>query len=117
MKRLEMFRRASAAWSVAALAAFELRALGLLVQPGRTTCCHDSMLHLRRVALLDGLVRQGVGWLHWLPALVLGYGHPLFNFYPALFLHPSLILHRLGLCRLRLESLHGLERSMRACMI
>jgi hypothetical protein len=28
---------------------------------------------------------------------VLGYDYPLFDFYPALSLHPSLILHRLGL--------------------
>ena len=101
MERWDMFCRASAAWPVAAQAAFELPVLGPLVQPGWMTCCHDSMLHLRRAVQLDGLVRQGVWWPRWLPALVLGYDYPLFNFYPALSLHPSLILHRLGRCRLQ----------------
>jgi hypothetical protein len=108
MESWDMFCRASAAWSVAALAAFELRVLGPLVQPGRMTCCHDSMSHLWRAVQLDGLVGQGVWWPRGLPALALGYDYPLFNFYPALFASLADFASFGPVPVARLESLHGL---------
>jgi len=63
MERWDMFCRASAAWPVAVLAAFELPVLGPLVQPGWMTCCHDSMLHLGRPVGRAGAARRVVAAL------------------------------------------------------
>ncbi len=84
-----------------ALIAFWLPLLGPLVQRGMLTCSHDGVLHLFRTFQLDTLVRQGVLWPRWLPAMVFGYGYPLFNFHPALSYYPPLILHRLGISLLQ----------------
>ncbi len=92
-----MNRKSRTVLPVLALAAFWLSVLVPFIQPGQMTCSHDGLLHWLRAFQLDELVRQGILWPRWAPGLVLGYGYPLFNFYPALALYPLVILHRLGL--------------------
>ncbi len=45
---------------------------------------HDFNLHYYRIPLLNALWEQGIFFSRWSPDLVLGYGSPLFNFYPPL---------------------------------
>lgn len=92
----DAYGRGWGTWGLALLA-FWLPALGPLIQPGQMTCSHDGGLYLLRVFQLDVLVRQGIVWPRWAPGMVLGYGYPLFNFYPSLSFYPATILHSLGL--------------------
>ncbi len=58
----------------------------IVVQPlaGLTPKGHDTLLHIYRIAEINSLLRHGVLFSRWSPDLVLGYGYPLFNFYPPL---------------------------------
>ena len=42
----------------------------------------DGQAHLHRFVAMTLLMRQGDLWPRWIPYLHLGYGYPLFNFYP-----------------------------------
>jgi hypothetical protein len=42
----------------------------------------DAHNHVMRVYFLDHLLRQGAFFPRWWPDLALGYGYPLFNYYP-----------------------------------
>ncbi len=44
----------------------------------------DIRLHIYRVPVVEALWTAGVPFARWLPTLNLGYGSPLFNFYPPL---------------------------------
>ncbi|NLD44723.1 MAG: hypothetical protein GX657_14655 [Chloroflexi bacterium] len=73
-------RARRAVW--AALAAL----VSLAVQPlcGRLPEGHDALLHFYRIPVLSALWRQGSAFSRWAPDLMLGYGYPLFHFYPPL---------------------------------
>lgn len=45
---------------------------------------HDTLLHLYRIPVLNAMWRQGALFSRWSPNLMLGYGYPLFTFYPPL---------------------------------
>ncbi len=45
---------------------------------------HDTLLHLYRIPILNAMWRQGILFSRWTPELMLGYGYPLFTFYPPL---------------------------------
>ena len=45
---------------------------------------HDTLLHLYRIPVLNAMWRQGGLFSRWSPNLMLGYGYPLFTFYPPL---------------------------------
>jgi hypothetical protein len=45
---------------------------------------HDTLLHYYRIPQINALLRQGILFSRWAPDLFLGYGYPLFNFYPPL---------------------------------
>ena len=45
---------------------------------------HDTLLHFYRIAEINALWRQGIFFSRWAPDLMLGYGYPLFHFYPPL---------------------------------
>ena len=61
-------------------------ALVIVVQPllGLPPKGHDTLLHFYRIAEINALLRHGVWFSRWSPDLFLGYGYPLFNFYPPL---------------------------------
>ncbi len=58
----------------------------LAAQPllGRTPEGHDTLLHLYRIPVLASLWREGILFARWAPDLLLGYGYPLFHYYPPL---------------------------------
>ena len=56
----------------------------------------DGHLHLLRLALLDGYIEQGWFYPRWIPALVLGRGYPLLNFYAPASYYVAEALHLLG---------------------
>src|SRR3954467_8174861 len=41
----------------------------------------DTPIHLARLGALDDALAQGELYPRWLPALLLGHGYPLFNYY------------------------------------
>ena len=45
---------------------------------------HDTLLHYYRIPALLSLWGRGVCFSRWMPDLMLGYGYPLFEFYPPL---------------------------------
>ena len=45
---------------------------------------HDTLLHYYRIPALLSLWRRGIYFSRWVPDLMLGYGYPLFEFYPPL---------------------------------
>lgn len=47
-------------------------------------CTDDAAFHLLRLTQLDHLIRQGVWYSRWSPAMAQGYGFPFFNFYAPL---------------------------------
>lgn len=53
----------------------------LLGQPIRG---HDFNLHFYRIPIINAMWEQGIWFSRWSPDLTLGYGSPLFNFYPPL---------------------------------
>ncbi|MBM2847509.1 MAG: hypothetical protein HW418_451 [Anaerolineales bacterium] len=61
-------------------------ALAIVVQPllGPPIHGHDTLLHFYRIPEINALLRHGVWFSRWSPDLFLGYGYPLFNFYPPL---------------------------------
>ncbi|MDO8673779.1 MAG: 6-pyruvoyl-tetrahydropterin synthase-related protein [Dehalococcoidia bacterium] len=58
---------------------------------------HDGLLHLLRLVELDASLRSGDLFPRWSPDLALGYGYPLFNFYPPLAYYLAEGFHLLGL--------------------
>lgn len=71
-------------WGVMLALAFGVLAATLTVGRGLPTG-FDSSLHLYRVVELDHLIKHGLPLSRWNPLLGLGYGFPLFNYYPPLF--------------------------------
>ena len=61
-----------------------LAGLGVQSLAGRLPEGHDTLLHFYRIPALSALWRQGIVYSRWLPDLMLGYGYPLFNYYPPL---------------------------------
>ncbi len=57
----------------------------------------DGGLHLLRLSLLHDYIRQGILLPRWTPALILGYGYPLYNFYAPGAYYLAEVLHLLGL--------------------
>lgn len=57
----------------------------------------DGGLHLLRLSLLHDYIRQGILLPRWTPALILGYGYPLYNFYAPGAYYLAEGLHLLGL--------------------
>lgn len=53
---------------------------------------HDAENHLLRLYTLRWMIEQGVWYPRWLPALYLGYGYPLFNYYAPGFYYLALAL-------------------------
>jgi len=45
---------------------------------------HDTLLHYYRIPVLLSLWGRGIYFSRWVPDLMLGYGYPLFEFYPPL---------------------------------
>jgi uncharacterized membrane protein len=66
-----------------------------LLQPA-LICGDDFRHHLTQVIELDRLLRQGVWYPRWGPDLVLGYGYPVFTYYPPLPRYAAVALHGLG---------------------
>jgi len=56
----------------------------------------DGGLHLLRLSLLHDYIRQGILLPRWTPALILGYGYPLYNFYAPGAYYLAEVLHLLG---------------------
>lgn len=57
----------------------------------------DGLLHFYRLAQLDRALRHGILFPRWAPDLGLGYGFPLFNYYPPLSYYIAELLHPTGL--------------------
>ncbi len=57
----------------------------------------DSAIHLHRLYAMQLLYRQGVFWPRWVSYFHLGYGYPIFNFYPPLAYHLGAILGLVGI--------------------
>lgn len=63
------------------LALFAIPAFYPLLHDG-LTASFDGRTHLLRLAALANAVAEGIYLPRWLPAMQLGYGYPVFNFYP-----------------------------------
>lgn len=63
------------------LALFAIPAFYPLLNEG-LTASFDGRTHLLRLAALANAVAEGIYLPRWLPAMQLGYGYPVFNFYP-----------------------------------
>ena len=57
----------------------------------------DGGLHLLRLSLLHDYIYQGILLPRWTPALILGYGYPLYNFYAPGAYYLAEVFHLLGL--------------------
>jgi len=57
---------------------------------------HDAFLHLARLVLFDHALRDGCFYPRWIQELALGYGMPLFNYYPPLAYYFAEVFHLLG---------------------
>ena len=58
----------------------------------------DSSIHIYRSIVLDYSIRNdGVFYPRYSPALVYGYGAPLFNYFPPTAYYPTVLLHGIGL--------------------
>jgi hypothetical protein len=75
-------------------AALDLALAWLLTAPGwwpllsgRHLGTHDGYYHLYRLFELDRAVRAGDLYPRWAPEFALGYGYPVFNYYPPLLLY------------------------------
>ena len=68
---------------------------------------NDGLAHLFRTVELDQLVRAGVLLPRWAPDLVLGFGYPVFNFFPYASHYLVEVLHLLGLSFLTAYNLAG----------
>ncbi len=53
----------------------------------------DTWLHFYRIPVINALWKEGIIYSRWSPNLVLGYGYPLFNFYPPLSAYLLTILY------------------------
>ncbi len=71
---------AASIWvGLTSLAAMAVRPLcGALPKGG------DTLLHLYRIAQMNALWERGIFFSRWAPDLMLGFGYPLFQFYPPL---------------------------------
>ncbi|HSH01888.1 MAG TPA: 6-pyruvoyl-tetrahydropterin synthase-related protein, partial [Anaerolineae bacterium] len=56
---------------------------------------HDSLIHYYRIPYLHDLWQQGTFFTRWNPDLFLGYGYPLFNFYPPLSAYSLTFIYQL----------------------
>lgn len=65
--------------AVILLAAFAIQSLFAGLPKG-----HDILLHYYRIPAIQSLWANGIIYSRWLPDVTLGYGSPLFNFYPPL---------------------------------
>lgn len=64
----------------------------------RTVICSDDFgLHLLRAAQLKALLQEGVLYSRWAPAMAMGYGYPLYNFYAPLSYYIAAFLSLTGL--------------------
>src|SRR5205085_11514413 len=54
---------------------------------GRLVGTHDGYYHLYRLFELDRALRAGDLYPRWAPEFALGYGYPVFDFYPPLLLY------------------------------
>lgn len=57
---------------------------------------HDAFLHLARQVLFDHALREGCFYPRWIQELALGYGMPLFNYYPPLAYYFAEVFHLFG---------------------
>ncbi len=78
------------------LALFALPALWPFFQAGLPRT-NDNLPHYYRVVELDQLIRAGVLFPRWASDLGLGYGYPVFNFFPYLSHYLAELFHLLGL--------------------
>ncbi len=58
---------------------------------------HDFYFHVSRVAELRWLFQDGYYYGRWTPDFNLGFGYPLFNFYPSLVYYPAQIFQAFGI--------------------
>lgn len=65
------------------LVVFLLPALWPLLNPALPRT-NDNLTHFYRAVALDALVQAGIFFPRWSPDLVLGYGYPIFNYFPYL---------------------------------
>jgi hypothetical protein len=75
---------------------------------------HDGLIHVYRLAALDGAVRSGVLYPRWFPHFAFGYGHPVLNFYGPLSYYwglPFTLLHADAALALKLVLAMGLVAS------
>ncbi|MEW5986378.1 MAG: glycosyltransferase family 39 protein [Chloroflexota bacterium] len=76
-------------------------ALGLVaIRPILTStlpCTDDAAFHLLRLTQLDHLLRQGVVYSRWAPAMAWEYGFPFFNFYAPLSYYGAAVVSAAGL--------------------
>jgi hypothetical protein len=63
---------------------------------GQLPAGHDALLHLYRLVQLADLFANGILFSRWAPALGLGYGAPLFNYYAPLLYYLSLPFQFIG---------------------
>lgn len=69
----------SADWLLAAL----LPLIGILPTLGRgVTDAADGPYHVHRIQAMAIMQRAGIWWPRWVPYFHLGFGYPVFNFYP-----------------------------------
>jgi len=77
--RTETPRRLAVGGALVALIALAIQPLHHGLPAG-----HDTLLHFYRIPVLNALWSEGVAFSRWSPDLLLGYGYPLFQFYPFL---------------------------------
>lgn len=68
----------------------------LLLPPG-FPATPDGEFHVFRVASYYELVRQGHWYPRWAPDMALGYGYPVYNFYPPLLVWVAAVFRTVGL--------------------
>jgi hypothetical protein len=57
----------------------------------------DGTVHVYRMFAVQQLVQQGDLWPRWIPYFHLGYGYPMFNFYPLGVYHLAVVLGLFGI--------------------
>ncbi len=65
--------------------------------PSTVICSDDFLLHTLRTAQLESLLREGVLYSRWAPAMARGYGYPFYNFYAPLSYYVAALLSLTGL--------------------
>lgn len=80
------------------LAACVLPVIGFLpILRQRIIDTADGTVHIYRMFAVQQLVQQGNFWPRWIPYFHLGYGYPLFNFYPLGVYHLAVFLGLFGI--------------------